>query len=399
MKILWHSNAPWTPTGYGQTTARFVHRIEDLGHEVAILAYWGLQGGPLEWEGIPIYPSISDAWGNDVVTAFAVHHFRGKRNAGWIITLTDVWVLRAQGLREMHVASWVPIDHDPVPPAVVDYFTRTGAVPIAMAQHGRDAMQRAGLNPMYVPHGIDTKLFAPRDDGQQIRELLGIPTDAFVVGMVAANKGNAPIRKAFPEAFAAFARFAEKRPSAVLYMHTLRSTMHQGADLMALADTFGISDRVIWCDQLAYVLGEIPMSEMSGIYSIMDVLLNPAYGEGFGMPILEAQSCGVPVIIGDNTAMSELCGGGWLVPCEPLWDEPQRSFMFRPRIDEIVSALDKSYHASNAVKKRARDFALTLDTDVVTKTHWTPVLGELEAMLEVPKITPVDIDRVTEALG
>jgi glycosyltransferase involved in cell wall biosynthesis len=53
---------------------------------------------------------------------------------------------------------------------------------------------------------------------------------------------------------------------------------------------------------------------MAKIYSAMDVLLNPAMGEGFGITVLEAQACGTPAIVTDFSAMTEVCGGG--LACE-----------------------------------------------------------------------------------
>ena len=49
MKILWHSNSPWARTGYGTQTALWVPRLAELGHEIAISAFHGLQGSPIPW--------------------------------------------------------------------------------------------------------------------------------------------------------------------------------------------------------------------------------------------------------------------------------------------------------------------------------------------------------------
>ena len=55
--ILIYSNAPWAPSGYGTQTAVWAKRFQSLGHNVAIAAFHGLQGAPLNWEnGIVVYP-------------------------------------------------------------------------------------------------------------------------------------------------------------------------------------------------------------------------------------------------------------------------------------------------------------------------------------------------------
>lgn len=398
MRILWHSNAPWAPSGYGQQTALFAPRIRDQGHDVACLAFWGLAGSPLEWEGLPVYPGGMNPWGNDVLAAFGLHWLMGNISAGWIITLMDVWTLTSDRLRDVRVASWVPIDHKPMPPAVAGFFVRTGAVPIAMSRFGVEQLEYQEMESLYVPHGVDTNVFAPREDKATTREQMGIPEDAFVVGMVAANNGTSPARKAFPEVMQAFARFRQKRPSAKLFMHT-KEKPPQGLDLRYLAENFGIEDDIIWIDQAAMWLGDIAPPVMAQIYGTFDVLVNPSYGEGFGIPIMEAQACGVPVIVADNSAMPELLGGGWLVPCEPFWDEHQKSFYGRPIVSEIEAALEKAYHASAKVGRDARAKALEYDADHIAETYWRPVLADLEARLEMEVDSePVDLDAVREAL-
>ena len=57
MRILWHSNAPWCPSGYGNQSALFLPRFQALGHEVACLANYGLQGTAFDWDGVPVFPS------------------------------------------------------------------------------------------------------------------------------------------------------------------------------------------------------------------------------------------------------------------------------------------------------------------------------------------------------
>lgn len=46
--------------------------------------------------------------------------------------------------------------------------------------------------------------------------------------------------------------------------------------------------------------------ELAKLYSIADVVLSLSYAETFGMTIIEANACGTPVVVYDNTAQPEL---------------------------------------------------------------------------------------------
>jgi glycosyltransferase involved in cell wall biosynthesis len=391
-KIVWHSNAPWVGTGYGSQTALFTPRIRELGHDVAISAFYGLQGRVLDWEGIKVYPSDGD-WGNRWLAAFAADHSGcGDVQQTTVIGLHDVWVLKDPIINALRLVSWVPVDHFPLPPAVHDFFTRTGSIPVAMSRYGEETLRVAGLDPLYVPHGVDTAVLEPisEDEKQRIRALAGIPENAFVVGMVAANQGVAPSRKAFPQVFEAFAEFRQNHPEAMLYLHTIKTPGAAGLNLLALANQCGIpTDAIRWSAEIGFVMG-LPYDAMKSVYGLMDVLANPAYGEGFGIPIVEAQACGLPVIVNDFSAMPELCGAGWKVRGDSWYDASQGSWFSAPRVGEIVQAMETAYiHARDPeLKAIAREFALGYDADLVTHRYWVPVLAEIEARLDARTVLP-----------
>ena len=94
---------------------------------------------------------------------------------------------------------------------------------------------------MYVPHGIDTELWKPPEDKNEVRKKLGLDEDDFVIGVNAAN--NDAIRKAAPEMMLAFAKFYADHPDAILAMH---AGVHQegGQNLEVIAENLGITDRV-----------------------------------------------------------------------------------------------------------------------------------------------------------
>jgi len=55
-------------------------------------------------------------------------------------------------------------------------------------------------------------------------------------------------------------------------------------------------------------LSFVPAGDLSSLYAGATAFVYPSHYEGFGLPVLEAMSCGVPVICTANTSMSEITG-------------------------------------------------------------------------------------------
>ncbi len=373
MKIAWLSNAPWVPTGYGNQTQVFVPRLRKAGHELAVLAFYGLEGGVLNWDGIPVYPKGYDAWGNDVATAHAATF-----EADILISLMDTWVLRPDALRSARWCPWFPIDMDPLPPPVAVRVAQSYQ-PIVFSRFGERVCREAGIEPLYVPHGVDTNVLRPGDRATA-RKILGWPEDAFIVGMVAANKG-VPSRKALPEHLEAFAQLRRRHSDAVLYLHTTKGEAGElgGVNLVELCEHLGlrVSTDVLFADQYGLIAGYTPV-HMAALYNGMDVLASVSMGEGFGVPIMEAQACGTPVIVGDWTAMSELRFAGWAVPQKDAhrWWTPLASFQWIPKVGASAEMMEAAYRRRGDAKlrERAREGALAYDADRVTADYWQPAL-------------------------
>ena len=390
-KILWHSGAPWAGTGYGVQTALFAPRIKALGYDVAISSTWGLMGDTLQWDDdIVVYPA-DDRYGNATLEPLAK-----KLKADLVVTLLDSWVLRPEAMSKIpNLACWTPVDHQPCPPKVADTLRRSGCRPVAMSRFGEEQLQAEGLDPLYVPHAVDTNAFRPASNKAEIRKAIGIPESAFVVGMVANNQGHLPPRKSFPQVVQAFSAFRQDHPDALLYFHTeVTGTRGQGAytgvSLPELCDRFEVPpSAVAFTNQLELELG-IDSGWMCALYNCMDVLLNPSYGEGFGVPIIEAQACGVPVIVNNWTAMPELAGSGWVVDGEPYWDTNHDAFFKSPFVGDIIEALRQAYDARGDEKflDTAVAFAAQYDADRVTEEFWKPVLEELMRPREVAPLRP-----------
>jgi len=60
-------------------------------------------------------------------------------------------------------------------------------------------------------------------------------------------------------------------------------------------------------------LGFVPDEILADLYNISFLLAYPSFYEGFGLPILEAQACGCPVITSDISSMPEIAGKGAII--------------------------------------------------------------------------------------
>lgn len=55
-------------------------------------------------------------------------------------------------------------------------------------------------------------------------------------------------------------------------------------------------------------LGQIDIKDLAGIYNLATVYVQPSFYEGFGLPVLEAISCGTPVVCSKDGSLPEVGG-------------------------------------------------------------------------------------------
>jgi glycosyltransferase involved in cell wall biosynthesis len=299
-----------------------------------------------------------------------------------------VWVMNADLLRELPLAHWLPGDCRPMSLADSSVVNASGVQLMAMSQFGYERFQRAGFNPLYVPHSVDPNVFKPLPNRAKLREAAGLTDDSFVIGINQAN--NDAIRKALPEQMLAFAKFAETHPDALLTLHT---GVHQdgGQDLEAVAENLGIIDLVRVVDQYRYTSGLITPTDLNEWYNVIDVLSQTVYAEGFGLPIMEAQAAGTPAITTNASSMAEVNPYGIKVEGQPFWNGVHKGWWISPSISEIVAAYEQAYDERKAVdRKKLRRFAQTYATPKISKKYMQPAVAELIERVKdkVPKPVP-----------
>ena len=387
LRMLWASDAPWATSGYAIETALTALRLKEHC-DLALICTFGLHGGMQEWNGIPVFPGGADAFANDVIPKAA-----RLWKADIVITLKDALVFNPatfQGLRWLPLC---PIDHDPSTPQVIERV-RQSYRPIAYAPHGFRALRKAGLDPLYAPHAYDPAIYSPMPQAEA-RQTLNLNPDLFIVGTVAVNRGGLPSRKCWVENLEAFAAFAKDKPNARYFVHTdLADDGYEGGvPLRPLMGQMGILDKVLFCDQERYRYGGFPPEYMRTYYNSIDVLNAVSLGEGFGIPALEAQACGKPVIVGDWCAHEDLCFGGWKAQrneAHHFYDN-QQGFVFIPHPAAIADRIGKAHTAMRQPSMSAEKCTQALagaapyQIDTVIRDHWLPLLREVQADISTPR--------------
>ncbi len=300
MRILLVSVAPWAPSGYGTQARQLARRLKNDGHEVGFFALYGLKGGTIWWEGMPVFPHASDAMGNDIILGH-VDAFKPDI----VLSLHDTWPMTQYGGRLMRWIPWTPVDHTPTPPGVLSAMSRAWRV-VSMSQFGAQQLAGEGVPNTYIPLGIDAAFYPDAAAGRAWRKDHDIPPEAFVYGMAGLNVYWPP-RKGYDRAIEAFAQIHAEHPDTILYLHTAPQAMQvPNFDLWQVIDFHKIPHEAIrFSDSYPLFMGYTEAG-MRAMYNSFDVLLQPTQGEGFGLPVMEAQACGVPVIATNCTTMPEL---------------------------------------------------------------------------------------------
>lgn len=320
-------------------------------------------------------PGGLDSYGNDVLP---LHYAYYRPDV--TLSLIDIWVMTPATLDKVPLAAWTPVDHNPIPPAVVNALKRT-RWPVAMSRFGEAEMRRVGLSPMYVPHAVDTTTFTPKDRAK-CREMWGVAEDKFLAVMVAANKGI-PSRKSLDGTLKAWAKFTQTHPDALLYMHTEPTGAFSGFDLPQVARFYGLNDdQIRFPDAYRMMRGDYGWTALADLYNAADVLLSPSMGEGFGIPVVEAEASGCPVVVTDFTAQSELCFGGYKIPVDPFDDlvwTLQSSEQARIPPSKILAGIEWAFEhrGDEKLRQQAREGALDYDGQRVLTTYMLPALERI----------------------
>ena len=314
MRILIYATSPLCGSGYA-SAARYVSAgLIRRGIDCAVYA-WNSHVGPiLDVGGVAVFPRGYTAYGAEAIATWV-----NEWGADILLPIVDPWILPIDKWRANHnarVAFWYPVHATPCSKSILD-VVEAGDAALCYSQWGTEEARKAGsLKTKYVPLGVDPDIYRPRPREEcraALSEVVGKDlSDRWIVGMVAANASTIPLsRKAFDQALIAFAEFKQSAPDSVFYIHAVAGRQQGGLDLVACARSLGLTvgEDVLFPRQ-HLMLTSLTDEAMSRIYGAFDVACQATMGEGFGLPVLEAQACGVPVITTDFSSMPELTAYG-----------------------------------------------------------------------------------------
>lgn len=390
MRILFScGNAPGLPTGYGGQGILALEALQAYG-DITVLA-WNLsphqftpfveysteevirrnpgmnkifdtrQATTIEWSRIKWLCNPYSQFPTTILKK-DLNHMISMINASVFLALQDIFMFEP-GPFYCLAAVWMPLHFIPVEhPTVMSLSDFDVQLPIS----GWGAMLLETLHDSkslrhieVVAHGRDTQIYNEnKRDTALTRKRLSWPSDAFVILLIASNSEESG-RKAFDAQLQAYARFARGRKT---WLH-IHSENARAYDIGRLLEIFNGFDRSPWIDfgdqrmrthKEAAIVGEnysissatelnsILEKDLVDMYHAADVLLAATCSEGCGVPILEAQLCGTPVVTTRATAMWEETIFG--ISVEPLQWIARMDFnsgWYLPDSKGIATALEK----------------------------------------------------------
>jgi len=406
LRILWNSDKITGMSAYSRITREMCIRTVKLGHAVGHVPMGNANKlGHLERWGVLIHHSGDDPFNEDVIIDYYV-----EWKADMVIHLKEPWVFRNVHRWAINNVFYAIIDHHPVSPLITSRLQTAFRI-LCPSHHAQRELIQAGFERdriKYVPHGVDTKVFKPLEDRAACRKIFGLKPDDYVIGIVAINRA----RKMIPQMMKGYKRFLEMNPdikNAHLFLWTnvyptrgatrpIMGVADVGVNLLNEMHNLGIAagpNDARWMDPNSFNklmrLGGLkdydPNPEEPDLVKLLncfDVHLATTGGEGFGLTLIEAQACGIPVIATEYAAAPEQVGAGLTVrPSDFIVMNTPGTRYAVPDADGIAEALTKIYNADpEKLARRARSFALRYDWDRIISQYWQPFLEEAETELK-----------------
>lgn len=297
------------------------------------------------------------------------------------------------------LAAIVPWEFGSVPAEWVDQIQRNVDELWVPSEFVRQMYVDDGVDPervQVIPNGVDLELFTPAPSDRQRED--GITRFLFVGGVIP-RKGPDLLLRAYISAFAG-------REDVLLTVKDFGADgIYRDGDRHALR-AHAESGRL---PRIELIERELPAGQLVDLYQSADVLVHPYRGEGFGMPVLEAMACGLPVIVTAGGPTDEFCPpeAGWRIRSQrrPLVESSvsgirtvAEPWLLEPDVEHLVALLREAAAHPGERRRRglaARRAAERLSWDAVAARYRErlTVLANRPTKLAHPPVEPFPFEE------
>src|SRR5580658_506355 len=174
--------------------------------------------------------------------------------------------------------------------------------------------KRFGRSATIVGNGVDGARFCPAPDGREeaLRARLGLGLGQ---GPIFLSIGGIEERKNTLRILEAFREVRRVQPAAQLVVAGGASLLDHSAYQRRFAATLA---GMALPTGAVIVTGPLPHADMPALYRLASALVFPSIREGFGLTVIEAMACGVPVVASRIAPFTEYLGDDDVVWCDPF---------------------------------------------------------------------------------
>lgn len=357
LKILMATEASFLSTGFANYSRELLTRLYNTDkYEIAEFSSYGHVNDPndskIPWRYYPNAVRKGDARYNEYMSSMENQFGRWRFDKvvidfkpDVVIDIRDYWMSyyqQSSSFRKFfHWILMPTVDSAPQQQNWLDTYESADAIFTYSDFGARTLIEQTNNNINYidtVSPGIDLEVFHPLD--QQTKQAnridLGIPADAIIVGSVMRNQK----RKLIPELVKSFRstldhfRKHDTNIADRLYLYIHTSFPDAGWDIPEILKDEGVLNHVLitysckacnrispstfsgprgYCPHCGNQARHIPsvaegvsVETLKMIYNLMDIYVQYAICEGFGMPQVEAAACGIPIATVNYSAMEDI---------------------------------------------------------------------------------------------
>ena len=400
IKVLAYCDSPTVATGFGTVSRNIfeaLHRTGRYDVEVLGINYWG-DPHPYPYR---IWPTAINPE-NDPYGRQKVVNMIPQMKFDILFVLQDTFIVNFLPTLIPHLTTnrrepFKTLMYFPIDSVLKEEWGKNIEVLdnlVAYCEFGKTEALKTlpNRNIDVIYHGVNTNDYypLPDEDVKKFREqFFGPLKDKWIVTNVNRNQQ----RKDIPRFLMAFKEFKKVVPDAVAYCHM--ATKDQGWKLDGVCDTLGFDMKkdVIFPQNFGPNQG-YPKDVVNKIYNASDVVVSATLAEGMGLAWLEAMATRTPIIMPDNTAMSEFIteDRGYLVKSggdlNLLTILPNDNEVIRNLIDvnELTDTLINVHSNKEEAKKKAENAYKWVTTSMDWQKHigaqWVALFDKVHGTLE-----------------